>query len=227
MAKNLFTKAVALLLCFALSGCATDQQRTKTQGTVIGAVGGAVLLGGLGALAGVLSGNRDNVARYAIAGAAAGAALGGVAGYNWGANVAREKAAYANTEDYLDACIGDTRAATAAAQRQNQSLRNQIAQLNAQSQQALVAYQQGQVDRQYLAGASAAVQERRADVQQKAQNLTQQIAIERNALAQARTKGSSAKLQQFNNEIRALSAQKAELQAHNQELASISNRLGV
>ena len=62
---------VSLLLVIALgfnAGCATtkDGRKTQAQGTAIGVVGGALL----GAALGLATGNRNNIARFAIAGAA-------------------------------------------------------------------------------------------------------------------------------------------------------------
>ena len=95
-------KIVAVILVFALTACSTDQQRTRTEGTVLGVFLGALAGGAAGALIGLATGNGNNVGEYAAAGAGAGAAIGGVAGYNWGKNVARKKEQYANAENYLD-----------------------------------------------------------------------------------------------------------------------------
>ena len=67
---------------------------------------------------------------------------GGVAGYNWGKNVARKKEQYAKTEDYLDACIGDARACTRAAEQENAALRKEVVRLNQRSQQLKSDYRQ-------------------------------------------------------------------------------------
>ncbi len=80
----------------SLTGCTTlsDSTRTKTEGTAVGAGGGAVIGGIIGAVVG-------DVGLGAAIGAAAGAAIG----YGYGSHVAGKKAKYAETEDWLDACI--------------------------------------------------------------------------------------------------------------------------
>lgn len=127
MEKSIWSTIISILLIFSLAGCATDQQRTKTQGSAFGAGVGAVAGGALGALVGALTGNAENIGRFAAIGAGVGLLAGGVAGYNWGENVARKKAEYANAEDYLDASIADARATTEAAASENAVLRDDIA----------------------------------------------------------------------------------------------------
>mgnify|MGYP002635134328 CR=1 FL=1 len=72
---------------------AEDFQNTVVQGVVVGA--------GIGLLAALLSGNKKNAAGYA----AAGAVVGGSAGYY----VAKQKETYANEEARLDSMIADVR----------------------------------------------------------------------------------------------------------------------
>jgi len=118
---------VSLLLVIVLgfnAGCATtaDGRKTQAQGTAIGAVGGALL----GAALGLATGNRNNIASFAIAGAA----LGGAAGYAYGTEVAKRKARYARTEDWLDQEIALARRSNANAYAYNARLRQRVADLN-------------------------------------------------------------------------------------------------
>lgn len=80
----------------SLTGCTTlsDSTRTKTEATAVGAGGGAVIGGIIGAFLG-------DAGLGALFGTAAGAAIG----YGYGSHVAKRKAEYAETEDWLDACI--------------------------------------------------------------------------------------------------------------------------
>lgn len=231
MDKNIKARTMSILLIFSLAGCATDQQLTKTQGTGIGAGVGAAAGGALGALVGALTGNRENIGRFAAIGAGAGLLAGGVAGYNWGSNVARKKGEYANAEDYLDASIADARATTQAAASENANLRKDIARYDQLTKQLIVLYQQGQANRQNLISSADEITQRRAKVQQKIEHTTQQITIARQQLAEAGSGPTSAaktqKLAELNGQIQAMTAQKAELEAHNLELAQISNRIGV
>lgn len=226
MGKNLFTKAVALLLCFALAGCATDQQRTKTQGTVIGAVGGAVLLGGLGALAGVLSGNRDNVARYAIAGAAAGAALGGVAGYRWGERVAFKKERYTNSEDRLAANIQQASKVRVAAAQENNILRGQIGELHNRLQQLSAEAAAGNHDNGFRMTLVNFIDQRRQDVSRKIEAAGNEIADRTQALRED-SNGNPQRVAELRGQIGSLSAERAQMQQANRELSSIRSRIGV
>ena len=67
-----------MVVVLALTGCASmsDSQRTKTEGTLVGAGTGALL----GAVIGGVVGGRDG----ALIGAAIGTAAGGAAGYAYG-----------------------------------------------------------------------------------------------------------------------------------------------
>lgn len=222
-----FLKAVAIAVLISLAACANDTQRTETGGTLIGVGVGTAVGAALGA--GVAAVTGGNVAKGAAIGAGAGAVLGGVAGYQWGQSVVRKKAQYARSEDYLKACIADARGATRAAQRENQALRRSIASYQQQTRQLTASYRQGQADRRDLIKASNALSRQQQDVQRKIQYTGNQIAISRQELAQARSDPSTPpqQIQQMNAEIEALSAQKRELQAHNEELSNLSERLGV
>jgi outer membrane protein OmpA-like peptidoglycan-associated protein len=82
--KKLFL--IALIVVFAVSGCATMEQQSKTtKGAVYGAGGGAVAGAVLGGIIG-----RD--AKAAAIGAAAGAAIGGLAGAGVGHMMDKQEA---------------------------------------------------------------------------------------------------------------------------------------
>jgi uncharacterized membrane protein len=227
--KTVFSKILSVVLVIALAGCSTDQQRTKTEGTAIGGGVGAVVGGLLGAALGAATGNSDRMAEYIASGAVAGAVIGGMAGYNWGKNVARKKEQYVKTEDYLNACIGDAHACALAAERENSLLRRQVTQLNQRSRQLQSDYRQRRAARETLIATANSINQRRQTVQQEIQHTGQQINIANQELLAARAgNGASAgKTAEMNAEIQSLTTQKAELQAHNQQLADISSRLGV
>ncbi len=105
----------SLVLCMALSGCANDQQRTRTEGVAFGAIVGAVL--------GHAIGGKD--------GAAAGAAIGGAAGGLAGNQVAEKKLAYAEREDALRAAAQRSHAMAEQARIANAALQKNIAVLEA------------------------------------------------------------------------------------------------
>jgi hypothetical protein len=77
----------AIVSVAVLTGCATDAQKTKTQG----ALAGAAMGGAAGALAG---GKKESIA---------GAVVGGIAGVMYGTAVAKKKAELAQREDALKA----------------------------------------------------------------------------------------------------------------------------
>jgi uncharacterized protein YcfJ len=125
---NRSTSIVAsLLLVIAIffnSGCADtkDGRKTQIQGTAFGAIAGGLL----GAALGAATGNRNNIAAFAIAGAA----LGGRAGYAYGTEVAKRKARYARTEDWLNQEIALARQSNANALAYNARLRQRVTDLN-------------------------------------------------------------------------------------------------
>jgi outer membrane protein OmpA-like peptidoglycan-associated protein len=101
---------VALIVVFAVSGCATmDQQSKTTKGAVYGAGGGAVAGAVLGGIIG-----RD--AKAAAIGAAAGAAVGGLAGAGVGRMMDNQEAemrqALAQSEEVAIRREGDLLALT-------------------------------------------------------------------------------------------------------------------
>lgn len=135
--KGITSTAVSFLLIIATlfeSGCATtpDGRTTQIQGTAIGAIGGALL----GAALGAATGNRDNISRFALAGAAA----GGVAGYAYGTAVAKRKARYARAEDWLNQEIVLARQANHHAYVYNGTLRQRVASLSRQVAAAKAAH---------------------------------------------------------------------------------------
>src|SRR5262249_40287738 len=154
-----------LLLCLALAGCETDQQRTKTQGTVFGAAIGSALGAGLGAATGALTGNSQNIVSGAIIGGITGATLGGVAGYQWGTRVAYKKEQYKNSEDRLRLNISRASEVGATAARENDILRRQIASLNEQLRQLSAKSAAGYNDRQARNALAISVEQRHHDVE--------------------------------------------------------------
>ncbi len=108
-----------------LSGCAntSDGRTTQAQGAGIGALGGAAL--------GYLVGGQK--------GAAVGALVGGAAGFAYGSNVAKRKAKYAKTEQWLDQEIALAHQANASAYAYNRTLKGRIAALEQKIQMARAA----------------------------------------------------------------------------------------
>jgi len=107
--------AYMMIMIFSLSGCATDAQRTRTEGAAAGVV--------LGGVAGrVIGGNRD--------GAVVGAVTGGLAGLVIGDQVATKKERYATQEDMLRASAERATTLARASQQRNAQLARDIAALD-------------------------------------------------------------------------------------------------
>ena len=141
--KSRIAIAATVATAMLLSACATDAQRTQTEGAAAGAV--------IGAVAGrALGGNRD--------GAVAGALLGGLVGAVIGDKTADKKARYAAQEDELRASAERATALARASRERNEQLmqdtaaletsvrRLRTAKLSAESKQALAKENQKKQD---------------------------------------------------------------------------------
>ena len=102
---------------------------TQIQGSTLGALGGAVVGGAIGLAVG---GDSESV----VAGAIAGGLLGAMAGLQWANSIVKEKAAYANMEDYVNDNIKQLDSRTAEAKKTNEKLSKQVASLKAQNKKA-------------------------------------------------------------------------------------------
>jgi outer membrane lipoprotein SlyB len=110
-----------------LTSCSLDDTgMTQVQGSALGALGGAALGGAIGLAVG---GDTKSV----VAGAVAGGLLGAVAGLQWANSIVKEKAAYANMEDYVNDNIKQLDSRTAEAKKTNAKLSKQVASLKAQN----------------------------------------------------------------------------------------------
>ena len=226
MKNRILLRTTTVVVLCAMMGCATDSQRTKTQGTAIGATGGAIVGGGLGFLTAVLKGDTKHAGKYVAVGAGAGAVAGGVIGYNWGKRVALRKEKYASEEDFLDASINNAQDCTVAAQRENMYLRQQVAALKDQTDGLLAQYHSGQVSRGDIEKAHQEIQRQKAAAQDQVAHIDQAIANAQNEKRQAQG-GAADKLSSLDNEIAALKTQKTALSARVSDYAKISNRLAV
>lgn len=114
------------LMSAPLTSCSSDGATTQVQGTALGAIGGAVLGGAIGLATG---GNSKSV----IAGAVAGGVIGAAAGLAWANSIVKEKAAYANMEDYVNDNIKQLDSRTSEAKKTNAKLSEKVASLKAQN----------------------------------------------------------------------------------------------
>jgi len=124
MNARLFKTTSALTALALLSSCANiqdDQTRTRTEGALAGSV--------LGGIAGGILGHQSG---RGWEGAAIGAAAGGLVGLAVGDHVARKKAAYADEEAWLDACISRAERVNRDAVAYNNRLSSRISSLRSQ-----------------------------------------------------------------------------------------------
>lgn len=128
MTNTLFRKTLVATLSLGVLATTTscssmsDGTKTRTQGTVLGTLGGA----GLGALAGLAAGGNT---KSVITGLVVGAAAGAIAGFAWGDSVVKQKEAYASMEEYVkdnNTQLGNRISQT---KEYNKKLSKQVAQL--------------------------------------------------------------------------------------------------
>src|SRR5215831_16131952 len=196
MLKDIISASLVVTL---LAGCATmsDETRTKTEGTAVGAGVGAVAGGVLGYLLGGKQG--------AAIGAGAGAALGAGGGYLYGTHVANRKKEYAREE------IVQLETETAQLiQRYNQRT-IQRGELKKQELTLTKKVEEGQKQLQIL--------QAEIDIQQKALAKEQQI--------QNKSKETVARLKSLQDEITRLEDNKAKLDGDVKKLATIQIRPSV
>ncbi len=129
--KTLFHNATAAIVMTSMmtgvTSCSSmsDKTKTRTQGTVMGTLGGAAL----GALAGLATGGDK---KAVITGLVVGAAAGALTGFAWGESIVKQKEAYASTEEYvrdnnkqLDNRIAETK-------KYNQKLSQEVSKLRSE-----------------------------------------------------------------------------------------------
>ena len=202
-----------------LAGCATtsDSTRTKTEGTAVGAGIGAAVGAGLGYIFGGTKG--------AIIGAGAGAAAGGIGGYAYGSHVANRKQEYATQEDYLDALI-------VSAQNVNQrtdALRQEIAQLEAETAQLVRQYNRRAVQKSQLENQERLRANKVEEGQKQLNTLRAEIDIQQQALAQEQqvenvSQEAAAQLDSLQAEIDRLKHNRAQLEEDVNRIAAIQIR---
>ncbi len=145
---RLIAMMLVLMMCMMSLGCTTtgssqDAQRTRNEGTAVGAGTGAVLGGLIGALVGGDS-------KGAMIGAAIGAVAGGAAGYAYGDHVASKKAEYAKEEDWLDQCIASAQKVNQDTLAYNEKIRSDIAILDTKTKQLQQQYTAQKATKQTL-----------------------------------------------------------------------------
>lgn len=206
---------IIVLVLALLPGCATmsDQNRTKAEGTGVGAVVGGLLGYAVG-------GGR---------GAAIGAALGAGAGFLVGNEIAKRKQAYANTEDFLDAEIANTKEYNKTAVAYNAKLSKDVAALDKESKALRAKYDKGQVDKKALAAKSDALQKKIDDSKKLEDNLAKELEVQTAILAEEKKSrpADDQYIVRLEKEVAALQKNLDKLREGSSQLAQIDQRLSV
>jgi len=206
--KRRYRKSLLVIssVTLLMTGCAqqqmTDSERTRTEGTLVGAAGGAAL--------GALIGDRQ--------GALIGAALGGAAGYAYGSHVAEEKAKYARAEDWLDASIARAERINRHARAYNNRLRKKIA----ESRRLAKLYRQKKVSRSKMLAQKRSIDHERAQASRELQKLQGNLKYQQEVIAEARKGGNSARVRRLSREISRMKSEERTLRENTQTLASLS-----
>ena len=209
---------LAALLVVSLGGCTNikdDRTRTKTEGTMGGAVGGALLGAGIAAI--LHGGDPQSV----IVGAATGAAGGGLAGAAYGHAVAKKKETYAKKESALDAELAGLKKQIAAHHQYNIRLKGLISFKEQQLASLLAA------DRN--AGLTAAEWEWRTSVASKIVELDHQARSWQDTInahkAVLRRVGGENGADELESGIKELNEERAQLLRQRERLSAISGKL--
>ncbi len=202
----------------SLAGCATDAQRTRTEGAAAG-----VVLGGVAGRA--IGGNRD--------GAIVGAVTGGVAGLLIGDQVAAKKEQFAAQEDRLRASADRAAALAGVSRERNARLTREIAALDqsvqrlrsakmsAQSKRTLAAENQKK-QQALLAAVDDNLRQLREEKSRQAAVLRASTSPGQNGAAQQRTAGVqlvSAGMSSLDQQTQAMEQAKRDLQRIDQRRA--------
>ena len=208
----------AAMLVVSLGGCTNikdDRTRTKTEGTLAGAAGGALLGAGIAA---ILNGGDP---RAVIAGAATGAAGGGFAGAAYGHAVAKKKETYAKKESALDAQLAGLKKQIAARAQYNARLKKLVATKEQQLTSVLAA--------DHFAGPSASEWELRTSVAAKVAELDREARSWQDTInahkAVLRRVGGENGADELESGIKELSEERAQLLRQRERLSAISGKL--
>ncbi len=211
---------VVTLALFSLAGCTTtDRGKTQAQGTAVGAAAGA----GFGAIIGGIFGGGRGVAIGALTGAAVGAA----AGHAYGTHVANEKEKYAAEEDWLDACLASAQEVNQETREYNATLAQEIDQMDRETAQLAAAYRNKKAQKTALVKKREVVEAKLKKAREKLDYARWELQNQQKVLADAKRSGKRQYVKSLENEIQELKQYVAELEAHTESLASLSNRMAV
>jgi uncharacterized protein YcfJ len=198
-----FTKFTATTLCMCMLASCTNIQNDGTRTRTEGALGGAAIGAGLGALIGAASGNAGR-------GALIGLASGGIAGLAYGNHVANKKANYRSTEAWLDACIAQARRTNQSARAYNSGLSARITKLRSE-----IASAKASGNRGVLQQKKAEIINLEREAAKQIKGIDSEITTQNRVLGQA---GSST----LKNEVISLRSTRSSINSNYQRLASLS-----
>ncbi|TVR98142.1 MAG: glycine zipper 2TM domain-containing protein [Wenzhouxiangellaceae bacterium] len=206
---------VVVITAALISACASmpDDQRTRAEGTAAGAV-----LGGL--LGALIDGER---------GALIGAAVGAGAGYAVGNEVAKRKAEYASTEDYLDGEAERVAEFNATTGQYNQRLAQQIKALEQEAEYLRTQIDAGTADEAVLQAQRATLREELDSAERLEAALAQELEVQNAILAEERENRADEDpyIQRLESEVAELQNNLETLRTGSTQLARIDQRLSV
>lgn len=222
---RLISMALVLTMCVMSLGCVStgttdDGQRTRNEGTAVGAGTGAVLGGLIGALVG---GNSQG----ALIGAAIGTVAGGAAGYAYGDHVASKKAEYAKEEDWLDQCIASAQKVNQDTIAYNKKITNDIALLDTKTKELEQQYANKKASKQTLLAEKKNIDAAIKTTAEKLDRAKFELDSQTQAIAQVQGKDTTGQSKALDAEITKLETLIAELEQHSQDLAGLSSRMSV
>jgi hypothetical protein len=208
--KRLMALVVVLLL---FTGCATQSEQARTEGTLAGAGIGALVGGGIGYLIG-------GSATSAGIGAALGAVAGGAGGYVYADRIARRHEELAGKENDLDARIAFARGVNEDTQEYNSRLKKQVNELEPKIADLAARKKNQEVTQRELEKEKQALAMRVEDANKQLTVGQEQM----NELTNFRS-GQKKTSKELDAEIKTLEQNLAQLKSNTSTLASLNQRI--
>lgn len=206
--KRLMTIA---LIIFLVTGCATEGDQAKTEGTAGGAAIGAAVGGILGR---ILGGDAKSTA----IGAGIGAALGGAVGYSYADSIARRHQQLAGREDDLDAQIQFAMGVNQDTQEYNQRLEREITNLKPEMDNVVARIHRNDITQGQL-------EQERQKLDTKVTAADKQLTLAQRELNNLRSFQRTQTSNELDQQIADLGAKVATLERNTQALASQRQRI--
>ncbi len=222
MQNRLFHMIIVIFYLTGTLGCANiENDRKRTQTESTMAGAGA------GAVLGGLIGYAVKGGDGALAGAIIGAGAGGISGYAYGTHIADEKEKYAREEEWLDACVLSAKNTIKDTREYNQELAKNMVLLDMRSKELVEQYNNKQIRKKDLLIEKEIVETKLAEAEEKLKTSRFELMNQNKVLADARKNNKDHYVDTLDSEIARLEKQIAELEGHTRSLASISQRMTV